>query len=83
MNNFAHANHNARPDCPKCHGIGHYQYSTHGTPHWTICDLCCKHDTGRWKLEKHYGDKNGTWCCLAGCGHTITEQEYLATKETQ
>jgi len=65
---FEHAKQNANKDCPKCHGAGSYQYSTHGTPHFTICNLCCKHDRGFWKLVEHYGNDNGKWCCIAGCG---------------
>ena len=68
---FHHAKANAAPDCPKCGGTGSYQYSSRGTPHFTICNLCCKHDRGWWKLEKHYGENNGKWCCKAGCGKTV------------
>ncbi len=57
--------------CPKCGGAGWYCYSTRGTPHYTVCDMCCKHDKGYWLLEKYYGENNGKWCCKAGCGHTI------------
>lgn len=66
--NFAHARLNANPDCPKCQGSGSYMYDHN---HGTICDLCCKHDRGWWKLEEHYGANNGKWCCRAGCGHTV------------
>jgi hypothetical protein len=62
--------------CPKCKGEGWYVYSTRGTPHSQPCDVCCKHDQGWWLLEEHYGENNGKWCCKAGCGHTITMQEY-------
>jgi hypothetical protein len=62
---------NAKPDCPRCHGKGTYQYSTHGTPHFTICNLCCLHNMGWWTLPaEHYGDKGGHLCCRAGCGAT-------------
>lgn len=71
---FAKAAKNARPNCPKCHGTGTYQYSTIGTPHFTVCDLCCRHDMGWWLLEKHYGDDNGKWCCRAGCGKKLDEK---------
>lgn len=70
---FEHAAQNASPDCPKCKGTGSYQYSTHGTPHFTICNLCCKHDRGWWLLEEYYGADNGKWCCKAGCGKTEKE----------
>ena len=70
---FDHARKNAHPDCPKCHGTGSYMYDHN---HGTICPLCCKHDRGRWLLEEHYGSDNGRWCCRAGCGHTISREEY-------
>ncbi len=54
--------------CAKCNNTGWYQYSTIGTPHFTICDICCKHDKGFSLLEEHYGPNNGKWCCMAGCG---------------
>jgi len=67
---WANAAQHAKPDCPKCKGTGQYQYSTHGTPHFTICDLCCPHNMGWWLLEQHYGKDNGKLCCRAGCGKT-------------
>lgn len=69
--NFQHARANAQPDCPRCGGTGSYQYTTRGTPNFTVCDMCCKHDRGWWKLEKHYGENNNKWCCRAGCGKTV------------
>jgi hypothetical protein len=71
---FEHAAANASPDCLRCNGTGAYVYTTHGTPHSTICNLCCKHDRGWWLLEKYYGAHNGQWCCGAGCGHTVKEK---------
>lgn len=71
---FGNAARNARQDCLKCGGTGAYQYTTRGTPHFTICDLCCKHDMGWWLLQEHYGEDNGKWCCLAGCGKTVNEK---------
>ena len=68
---FNHAAANAESECLKCHGTGSYQYSTRGTPHFTICDRCCKHDKGFWYLQKYYGHNNGKWCCLAGCGFVM------------
>ena len=64
--------------CPKCNDTKWYQYSTRGTPHFTVCDLCCTHDKGYWVLEKHYGEDNGKWCCRAGCGHKLSLEEYEA-----
>lgn len=59
------------PICPKCNGTKWYQYSTEGTPHSKICEYCCKHDQGFWKLPKeHYDKDGGMLCCLAGCGFT-------------
>ena len=71
FNAFEYAKLNANPSCSKCAGTGRYQYTTHGTPHFTICDLCCKHDKGYWQLKEWYKDKNNMWCCLAGCGHLL------------
>ena len=70
MDAFDNAKANAQPDCPKCKGTGTYMYSH---DHGTICDLCCNHNMGWWKLEKHYGDRNGKWCCRAGCGKTLDQ----------
>ena len=69
---FAHARRNANSNCLKCKGTGQYMYDHN---HGTICDLCCKHDKGRWHLQEHYGAKNGKWCCLAGCGMLWEERE--------
>ena len=68
---FEYAESNAKEDCAKCGGTGKYQYSTHGTPHFTICDLCCTHGQGVWELSPTcHNVSNGIWCCLAGCGKT-------------
>lgn len=64
--------------CPKCYdpetGLnrGSYMYDEN---HGTFCDLCCAHDQGWWLLGEHHV-RPGHWCCLAGCGHTITPEEY-------
>lgn len=68
---FAHARANARPDCPRCGGTGTYMYDHN---HGTVCDLCCRHDRGWWQLLKHYGERNGMWCCRAGCGHVVADK---------
>jgi len=57
--------------CKKCFDTGWFKYDSN---HSTVCDACCKHDKGSWLLERHYGEKNGRWCCRAGCGHTRSEQ---------
>lgn len=66
---FAHAAANARADCPKCHGSGAYLYDHN---HGTICDLCCQHDRGWWRLSESQQRANSgnAWCCGAGCGFT-------------
>jgi hypothetical protein len=68
---YQHAKDNANPACPKCHGTGAFRYDDN---HVMPCPDCCKHDMGWWKLEEHYGKKNGMWCCRAGCGHTVVEE---------
>jgi hypothetical protein len=70
MNCSEYAMKNARPDCSKCHGTGIYKYDDN---HATVCDLCCQHGLGWWQLKEHYGEKNGKWCCSAGCGKTVDE----------
>jgi hypothetical protein len=57
-------------NCEKCHGTGWYPYSTGGTPHSKICEVCCKHDKGFFELKESYGEDNGKMCCMAGCGFT-------------
>lgn len=52
-------------ECQKCHGTRWYAYDEN---HSKICEFCCPHDQGVWKLEKYYGDHNGMYCCVAGCG---------------
>lgn len=71
LNSFDYAALNANPTCPKCNGTGKYMYDHN---HGTICDLCCKHDRGYWQLLEHYGEKNGKWCCRAGCGKIKSEE---------
>jgi hypothetical protein len=56
-------------NCPKCHGTGSYMYDEH---HGTICDLCCDHAHGWWVLREHYGKNNNKFCCLGGCGYTLS-----------
>jgi hypothetical protein len=60
------------PTCQKCHGTGWYQYDFSGLGHSTVCDACCKHDKGWWKLGEMHSDP-GKWCCRAGCGAVIDE----------
>jgi hypothetical protein len=62
---FASAALNAERDCPRCHGQGVYPRSEGSL---AICDLCCKHNQGWWRLEGGYGRDNGRWACKAGCG---------------
>ena len=58
--------------CDKCNDTGWYKYDDN---HSTRCHVCCKHDKGSWLLKEHYGESNGKWCCMAGCGHT-EEKEF-------
>jgi len=53
--------------CPKCNGTGWYQYDHN---HSKICEFCCKHDHGFFRLKKYYGKDNGKLCCKKGCGFT-------------
>lgn len=74
MNSFDQAGVTAKVDCPRCRGTGKYQYTTHGTPHFTICDLCCTHAYGWWKLPAQgCGKDGGKYCCLGGCGKVIEQ----------
>ena len=59
------------PDCKKCDGKGHYAYDDN---HGKICEACCPHDEGFWKLEMHYGEDNGKLCCRRGCGFVKDEE---------
>lgn len=65
-------NPNPDPNCPKCKGSGWFAYDHN---HMTVCNACCPHDGGRWLLKEYYGDKNGKWCCLLGCGHTADTKD--------
>lgn len=54
--------------CPKCQGTGQYFYDEQ---HIKICDICCTHSDGWWKLERRYGKDNGKYACKIGCGTLI------------
>ena len=54
--------------CKKCNDTKLYAYDEN---HVTICDACCAHSEGCWKLEKHYGKNNGRYACKTGCGTII------------
>jgi hypothetical protein len=66
--------------CPQCYdpktgeNLGYYSYDEN---HSTFCDLCCSHSQGWWLLSEFHADP-GAWCCRAGCGHTISPEEYAA-----
>lgn len=62
--------------CPKCNDTGWYPYDHN---HSSICDQCCSHDEGYFELIEHYGEKNGMWCCINGCGHLLTKEAYEKT----
>ena len=54
--------------CTKCDSKGWYRYDQN---HTTICDACCKHHLGWYKVVRGQagyikGDNNN--CCLVGCG---------------
>ena len=51
--------------CKKCGGTGQYQYDEN---HITVCDACCTHLDGWYKLEERYGNDNGKYACKRGCG---------------
>ena len=66
--------------CPRCHGAGWYYYDEH---HSKPCEVCCLHAVGVWQLLNHYGGRNGSWACRAGCGATwSTEDAYEAARTT-
>lgn len=55
--------------CTKCNDTGWYRPPhQRGTVHDYKCDACCTHDKGYWMLKEMYGENNGKWCCMAGCG---------------
>jgi len=69
----------------RCKGTGSVRSDYgYGTPHYSPCPDCCKHDQGFWPLTEHYmgyaeGDR---WCCLAGCGFALSFKPYdLCIKE--
>jgi len=59
---------NADPDCARCGGAGVY---AGGDAALYVCELCCKHNQGWWRLEGGYGENNGRWACKAGCGAIV------------
>lgn len=68
---FENAKANAKLDCPKCHGTGQWRYDD---THYTVCNLCCKHNMGYWQLKRgYYGKNDGKWCCMAGCGQILED----------
>jgi hypothetical protein len=56
-------------NCEQCQGTRWYTPpSQRGTVHSYRCDACCEHKGGRWLLKENYGEDNGKWCCIDGCG---------------
>ena len=54
--------------CDRCDGTGIWQYdSNHAQP----CPDCCPHDKGWRLLREHYGERNGKYACMRGCGHVV------------
>ena len=41
--------------------------------HQTVCDKCCTHPGGWWKLEESYGNDNGKYACKRGCGTIVAD----------
>ena len=62
--------------CKKCAGTGWYHYDDN---HGKICEECCKHTNGWWKLSDGYAgyqeDSDDNYCCKAGCG-TLRRQYF-------
>lgn len=56
--------------CDKCKGSGQYMYDEN---HITVCEACCTHPDGWWKMEKHYGTDNGKYTCKKGCRTILDE----------
>lgn len=72
IESFRNAAKNANPNCQKCKGTGSYMYDHN---HGTICNLCCKHNMGWWQLSACHGEeRDGKWCCRAGCGFIVDEK---------
>ncbi len=63
--------------CEKCNGTGLYMYDE---IHATVCNACCTHPEGWWKLEKHYGKDNGKYACKKGCGTVIDKPPKIKRK---
>lgn len=55
--------------CPKCNGTKWYQYSTTGTPHSKICEVCCTHE-GTPVADTANGKPNDYYCAV-GCGTKV------------
>jgi hypothetical protein len=52
--------------CKMCNGTGFYIYDHN---HGKICEGCCKHPEGFFRLGERYDAKTGMWCCRTGCGY--------------
>ena len=74
-NPFKHVDWMVKDDCPACHGMGWYNYDHN---HGKICEQCCPHNKGWWLLQKYYGEQNGKYACMGGCG---TVREYSPNME--
>lgn len=55
-------------ECPRCGGTGRYAYDHN---HTKPCEVCCAHDKGWWLMQNDYGENNGRWACMAGCGEIV------------
>lgn len=58
--------------CAKCEDTGYHRYdANHSKP----CDACCPHDRGWYELKQDFGDNNGKYACMRGCGYIITPEQ--------
>lgn len=58
--------------CRKCHNMRYVQYDDN---HAARCPVCCTHSKGYFQLKRHYGDNNGKYACIAGCGEIVDKVE--------
>lgn len=58
--------------------MGRYMYDEN---HITVCEVCCTHPDGWWKMEKHYGKDNGKYTCKKGCSIIIDKLPSSQTED--
>lgn len=64
-------------ECNRCGGSGWYQYSTSGTPHSKVCEVCCDHAGEPWP-DTANGNPNDYYC-RSGCGTLMKSGEAAQT----